>query len=118
MRVLTTMLLLGRCDVAAAQFRPGPTIDLDVPGALERVQRDNPVHYQAIQQTMAGLFARPDADVPRWLRTSFNASDVSYAPVLLASDPPKRRLAFVLDSTRYQSIVTLPHVKDTVRPAR
>src|SRR5262245_48114134 len=115
---LIAILVLGLCGWAAAQLRPGATIDLDGPGALEALQRDNPVHYQIIQQIMAGLFARPDADVPRWLRASFNADDVSYAPVLLATDPPKRRLAFVLDGTRYHSIVTLAHIKGMVRPAR
>jgi|SRR5262245_10169884 len=116
--ILTAILLLGLYGVSGAQFRPGPTIDLDVPGALEALQRDHRAHYQAIQHIMAGLFARPDADVPRWRRTTFNADDVSYAPVLLASDPPTRRLAFVLDGTRYNSIVTLAHIEGTIRPAR
>ena len=55
--------------------------------------------------------------MPRWLQTSFGAHDVSYAPVLLTSDPPKKRLSFALDGTRYLAVVTLSHVKGTIVPS-
>ena len=38
---------------------------------------------------------------------NFNARDVNYAPIEMTSYPPKRRLAFALDDTRYVIVVTL-----------
>jgi hypothetical protein len=93
------------------------SIDLDRPGAMEMLARDNPVHHAKIERIIAGVLQRPEREVPRWLRTGFGASDVSFAPVMLTSDPPKRRLSFALDGTRYLTLLTLSHVKGTIVPA-
>ena len=101
----------------AGDYRPGRTINLNRPGVLEALQQDNPAHYQKIQEIMAGLFRRPQSEVPRWIQTRYNARDVSYSLGLLTSDPPKRRLSFALDDTRYRAVVTLTHVKAEIIPA-
>jgi len=56
--------------------------------------------------------------VPRWLQASFNARDISYQPIVLTSHPPKRRLSFALDDTRYVAVITLTNVKGTVVPLK
>jgi len=49
---------------------------------------------------------------------AFDARNVSYAPILLTSDPPKRRLSFALDDTRYEAVVTLTNVRAEIDPLR
>ena len=39
--------------------------------------------------------------------TNFTARGVDYAPIEMTSYPPKRRLSFALDDTRYSIVVTL-----------
>ena len=56
---------------------------------------------------MAGVVRQPDAAIPGWMLANFNARDVTYAPIQMTSSPPKRRLAFALDYTRYVIVVTL-----------
>jgi hypothetical protein len=93
-------------------------VDLDRPGALDALRQSNPAHYQTVRTIMDGVLQRPDAEVPRWLQATFAAQDVSYAPILLTSHPPKRRLSFALDTTRYEMVVTLTTVRGEIVPAR
>jgi hypothetical protein len=116
-RIIVAVLVMFFVVSCMAVGRSGAIIDLNRPGAFEALQRDNPAHYQKIQQIMAGLSGRPDADVPRWIRTSFDARDVSYAPILLTSDPPQRRLSFALDDSRYQAVLRLTHLRPEIIPA-
>jgi hypothetical protein len=60
---------------------------------------------------------QPDPAVERWMRVSFDAKDVSYAPIVLTSHPAKRRLSFALDDTRYVAVVILPAAA-TIVPLR
>jgi hypothetical protein len=49
---------------------------------------------------------------------NFDARDVMYAPIVMTSHPPKRRLAFALDDTRYELVVVLTNVTGAITPAR
>jgi hypothetical protein len=100
--------------VAAA----GGVVDLDRPGALAALQRSNPTHYDKVRRIMEGVLQRPAVEVPRWIRTTFTARDVRYAPIVLTSHPAKRRLSFALDDTRYEAVVTLTNVRGDIVPAR
>ncbi len=94
------------------------SINLNEPGALEALQRSNPAHYEKVSKIMEGISQRPDTAVPRWIQTNFDARNVSYAPILLTSDPPKRRLSFALDNTHYEAVVTLTNVRAEIVPLR
>jgi len=100
--------------IAAAQ----PTVDLNAPGALAALGRSNRAHYEKVRRILADIVHTRDSDVVRWMQATFAAHDVSYAPVVLTSDPPRRRLSFVLDTTRYQAIVTLTNVRGEILPAK
>jgi hypothetical protein len=82
-------------------------VDLDKPGALEALQQSNPAHYEKVRQIVAGIARQPDVKVPGWMLATFNAREVSYASIEMTSFPPKRRLSFALDNTRYVVVVTL-----------
>jgi hypothetical protein len=115
---VVALLSLWTAVVAADAPRLGPTIDLNAPGALERVQQSRPAHFEKVRKILEGVLHRADTEVPRWMHVSFDARDVDYRPVVLTSHPPKRRLSFALDDTRYEAVVTLTNVRGDVVPLR
>ena len=94
------------------------TVDLDAPGAMERVHATNPTHFDKITKIIEGVTKQPETAVPGWLQVNFDARDVNYRPVVMTSYPPKRRLTFALDDTRYEAVVVLTNVSGTVTPVR
>jgi hypothetical protein len=115
--VLVALALLATGAAAAEVPRPR-VVDLDAPGALEALARANPGHFEAVRRILEGIRQRKDAEVPRWLQVSFGARDVSWVPMLLTSDPPRRRLSFALDGTRYEAVLTLTDVRGRIIPLR
>ena len=83
------------------------TVDLNQPRALERVARENPFHFAMIRRILAGVDTIPEHAVGRWMKAQFNATDVTYSPVSLTSDPPKKQLTFTLETTRYSALLSL-----------
>ena len=102
--------------VIAADANPARTVNLNKPGALEVLQQSNPTHYEKVRKILDGILQQPDADVPRWIQTSFDARNVSYAPILMTTRPPKRRLSFALDETRYEAVLTLTKMRAQIVP--
>ena len=114
--VAVIAIFIASC-AGAADFPSDRTVNLNRPGVVKSLQREHRAHHRKIQDFLAGLFNRPDAEVPRWIETTFNARGTSYDPVLLTSDPPQRRLSFVLDNTRYRAVLTLTRLKPKIIPA-
>jgi len=108
--IAVAFVLLALTNAIAQPVLPR-AVDLDAPGVLEALARSNPTHFVVIQRILA-------EDVPRWLRASFNAQSVIYQPIVLTSHPPKRRLSFTLDDTRYIAVITLTKVTGTVVPLK
>src|SRR5690348_16088436 len=103
--IALSVAALGGCGTSsvesvAAASRPAlaRTVDLNAPGALEMLQRSNPAHYEKVRHILDGILQQPDANVPRWIQASFDGRDVTYAPIVMTSLPPRRRLAFALDA--------------------
>jgi hypothetical protein len=94
----------GAVTSIAAQFG---TIDLNQPEVLERLARENPFHFAMIRRILAGVDTMPEHAVGRWMKAQFSATDVTYSPVLLTSDPPKKQLTFTLETTRYSALLAL-----------
>lgn len=94
----------GAGTPVAAQFG---TVDLNQPEVLERLARENPFHFTMIRRILAGVDTMPEHAVGRWMKAQFNATDVTYSPVLMTSDPPKKQLTFTLETTRYSALLTL-----------
>jgi hypothetical protein len=107
---LAGFALLSTVTVAIA----GETVDLDRPGALESLQQSRPAHYSKVKVILDGVARQRDADVGRWMRVGFDAHDVSYAPIVLTSDPAKRRLSFALDDTRYVAVIVMTHARGDI----
>ena len=114
----SVLALLWTAVAAAGGATPGRAIDLNTPGALEALQNSNPTHYEKVRKILEGVLQQPDAGVPRWMQTNFDAQDVKYLPIVLTSHPPKRRLSFSLDATRYEAVVILTNVHGEIVPAK
>jgi len=114
--VASIMVVLWIAVAVAGEFNSARTINLNKPGALETLQQSNPTHYDKVRKILDGILQQPDADVPRWIQTSFDARNVSYAPFLLTTRPPKRRLSFALDETRYEAVLTVTKVRAEIVP--
>ena len=89
--------------VAVGPAVAGPeTVDLRDAAALERVREENPAHYAAIRQILAGLAEKPERVEGDWLQATFDAREVELSRMLLkTSNPPRQQLSFTLDTTRY-----------------
>jgi hypothetical protein len=94
----------GAVNTVAVQYS---TVDLNRPGVLERVARENPFHFAMIRRILAGVDTMPEQAVGRWMKSQFNATDVTYSSVTLTSDPPRKQLTFTLETTRYSALLTL-----------
>ena len=110
------IVVLWIAVVVAGDASPARTVNLNKPGVLETLQQSNPTHYDKVRKILEGILQQPDADVPRWIQTSFDARNVSYAPILMTTRPPKRRLSFALDETRYEAVLTLTKVRAEIVP--
>ena len=107
-RSITATFLYAVSIFASGQSaQPSRQVNLNAPGAMDRIKASSPAHYEAIQGIVSGLARNPHSTDARWIQTSFHAKDVSYGSALLTSHPPQRNIAFTLDETRYQGRVTL-----------
>ena len=106
---------IGQVPPSFAQLR---VVDLDAPGVLDTLARDNPRHYTKVREIISEVRKQPEGEVTTWMRTRFDARDVVYGPLLLVTHPPKRRLSFTIDDVRYRSIVTLSDWQPKPIPAK
>jgi len=102
--ILTLLALAATLGVVSAA-EPAPTattVDLRDAASLERLREQNPSHYAAIRQILAGLAEHPERLDTDWLQATFDARDVELSRLLLkTSHPPRQLLRFTLDDTRY-----------------
>jgi len=80
-------------------------IDLDPPGAMQQLARDNPAHYAKVEKMLSEAPYRPYASMARWIRTEFDATDVGASRLLKTSYPAQARLSFALDGTQYSKTI-------------
>lgn len=115
MRRLIALLFFATAAAQAAVVTN--VVDLDAPGALQALRDARPAHYAKVQAILAMAVERPRAGVEKFIEARFDASDVEML-LWRVSDPPKLRVGFTLDSTRYTADVVpaLPPVR--ALPAR
>lgn len=103
------LALLSTCTrfAIAEDIRPTKHVNLNVPGAMEVIRVTNPGHHKKVQAIVRGLDSHAHEEIPGWLRTTFNAKEVTYSRILLTTLPPQRDLFFILDNTSYRGRVTL-----------
>lgn len=82
-------------------------IDLDQPGAMQKLARDNPAHYAKVRKILSEAPYRPFTSMARWIRTEFNATYVDTSLLLKTSYPAQTRLSFVLDGEPYSKVIRI-----------
>lgn len=90
--------------------KPGASVDLGRPGALEALQRDNPTQYRRVTDVLRAAAHPPcrSEELER-MRASLEVRDLHCSFQLLTSFPPKRQLSFVVGDVRYHATVTMAH---------
>ena len=77
-------------------------VDLSNEGALEAIQRDDPVRYGKIEGIIQAAQVTSCVTLPALLRTRYDVRSTQCTPyLLLTSYPPKSRLTFVIEDTQY-----------------
>jgi hypothetical protein len=99
--IFASLLLATITNVSLAAQR----VDLNSPGALDALRMENPRHFAKVQAILAAAEAQPSTDIGKWIQTRFDASNIDAAPLWHVSDPPKIRLSFTLDQTRYTAMI-------------
>ena len=124
LRGLALLAVLCATTAAAGADEPVPAttfaevIDLDAAG-LARLQLTNPNHYARVQRILAAANhlchpRAPDLQLAKW-----GAQDLSCSQMLLrTSNPPKWRIGFRLDHTRYVASVIVTDDPARLIPAR
>ena len=110
--LIAIVVLLGVTCAIAGGYSADGIVDLDTPGVLEALRKDNPMHYETIGKKRAGLSDKTGFEIPLWMRKNFNVTNVSCgrvadASIFLTSNPPKLPLSFTLARTRYRTLITL-----------
>ena len=106
---MTRSCLFALMVLAPAAFAHGPKfVDLDRPGAFEALAERNPAHHARAIELIRVAEQSPCKFVPGVYRAKDKSNDSGCAPTLLmTSFPPKCRVAFTLDDTTYETIVTV-----------
>jgi hypothetical protein len=117
MRAITLGFVLA--SLASPAVAQEPYVDLNRPGALDALARDNPRHYeQVVQVTRVASKVSCETELGMMpVPTTANRMEC-VAMAIMTSDPPKRRITFQIDHTRYGMVVTLDTPAGRLLPAR
>lgn len=108
MRTLTAAILLAVSAGAFAQNAPSRSINIDRPGQLEALERENPGHYLKILQIREFASRMPCTDeFRRTLAVKFEAADAKCTLQVATSYPSQRWFSFKLDATSYTTKVRM-----------
>jgi hypothetical protein len=111
-------LLCMLAAIAAPGWTLPPPIELD-DDAMAALARSHPTHHRraVLLLTAAGSARCGSAELKR-IRVQLDVGSMDCSEFLLTSEPPKRRITFTLDRTRYAAVVTLRNADATLVPAR
>ncbi|MFZ3322644.1 MAG: hypothetical protein WA190_09740 [Usitatibacter sp.] len=113
--VLCSMALFAQAETIASFPAASDAIDLDKPGALDALQRDNPRHYEEVMKKVdeAQTVAYTDKTMHN-LGLFFHPGSPGRSGDLKLSDPAKSRITVAVDGTTY--LITVRYTKDPAHP--
>jgi hypothetical protein len=118
MRLLTSTL--STLFLATAAHAAGVTerVDLNAPGAIESLRSARPAHYDKVRAILEYAGTHPTHPATRpLLEARFDAADIEMLQWRV-SNPPKLKVSFTLDTTRYTAEV-IPNLSPArAMPAR
>lgn len=109
MRIAAAVLLAFLAPHASATGTPAKIVNLDRPGALQALERDNPDHYRRVTGILAVSQQTPCQmdEFEKVTRVRFDARAARCGMLVKTSYPAKLQLSFALDDTRYVGQVTM-----------
>ena len=118
---MRTIAVAALSTLAALTHAAGylQSVDLDRPGAMESVERQNPDHYFRITQ-IRDLASRMPCFTDTFsstLKAKFEARDAGCGVLLMTSYPSKRRLSFTLGETSYVTVVSMDESENRLTQA-
>jgi hypothetical protein len=114
--IAVTSTLMASANAGGSVWRP---IDLNRPGALEQLKLERPKHYAAISEVFRVVEQGPCQNrAVETLKARYDITQWACNSLVMTSDPPKRRLSFHLEETRYVAVVTLKGTEGRIRPTR
>src|SRR5687767_2257448 len=99
--------------LTATSLSAAPTkariVNLNAPGVLQALERDNPDHYRRVSGvlTLARESACQADDFPRIVQAQFSVDRAQCRALIKTSDPAKLDLSFVIEDTMYRSQITM-----------
>ena len=119
MRTAGWALLCMMSAIAVPASTQSPAVELDGDDAMAALARSNPTHHRrALLLLAAAGSARCESDELKRIRVQLDVAGMDCSELLLTSAPPKRRITFTLDRTRYAAVVTLRNADARLVPAR
>jgi len=121
------LILVVLCSIALQAFAADRTIvlaviDLDRPGALEALKRDNPKHYDAVMKRVDEVQTVEYSDSGLRNLTMFWQPDfletAPYGNLVKPSDPAQARITVMVDMQPYRITVHYTKNPATIVPAR
>ena len=96
-----------------------PPVNLDRPGVLEAIEKEDPAHHARILAITAAAGEVSCEMLPQLFRARYQATvETCRSLVVLTSYPAKRHLAFELDGRAYVTNVVLTGQGAKLFPAR
>jgi hypothetical protein len=93
-------------------------VDLDRPGALDRIEAQDPALYKRLIGVIKAAEMQPCEHLPKLIEAQFRATlSTCNAYSILTSFPPKIRMSFLVDGTLYVSNVQQPGLVGKIVPA-
>jgi hypothetical protein len=95
------------------------SVNLNRPGALDRLKLENPVHYERASGILLAATEMPCHmdEFAKVMYAKFEAKEANCGVMLWTSDPAQRQLSFVLDNTQYVAAVRMKQAEKLV-PAK
>jgi len=101
MRIVVTAIVLGMVGSSYAAPKPERIVNLDRPGSMEAIEKENPEHYRKILEVIKTAEAQPCETLPKILKT-LDVMDTKCRPyAILTSHPPKIHLTFTIGNVGY-----------------
>jgi hypothetical protein len=116
-RALSMIAVFAAATLATLATAQPKDIDLDAPGALESLSRDDPAHYATVAQILDDASRIAPATARGLLHVRYHADDVELGQLLLTSFPAKRHLSFRLADVTYRATVPIREPVARVMPA-
>jgi len=111
-----SMVLAAPVYVGATRF--SDRVDLDSPGVLERIEKEDPQRYERIRGVIKAAEMQPCETLPKILRTQFRAElGICAGYGILTSYPAKIHVTFSLEDTLYVINVAQPKIRGKAWPA-